>query len=80
MLVPRSVEALPLVITVYPALPGIEIEAERVLMPIIVKAGSDFIPAPEGSHIGVLVDVVELGLVSTTYNGKTESKEMVRLV
>ena len=49
-------------------------------MPIIVKAGADFIPAPEGSHVGVLVDVVEMGLVSTTYNGKTESKEMVRLV
>ena len=49
-------------------------------MPIIVKAGADFIPAPEGSHVGVLVDVVDLGFVSTTYNGKTESKEMVRLV
>ena len=49
-------------------------------MPIIVKAGGDFIPAPEGSHIGVLVDVVDLGLVSITNNGKTESKRMVRLV
>jgi hypothetical protein len=49
-------------------------------MAIIVKAGPDFIPAPEGSHIGVLVDVVELGLVSTTYNGKTKSKQMVKLV
>lgn len=49
-------------------------------MAIIVKAGPDFIPAPAGSHSGVLVDVVDLGLVSTTFNGKTESKDMVRLV
>jgi len=49
-------------------------------MPIMVKAGVNFIPAPEGSHSAVLVDVVDLGLVSTSFNGKTESKRMVRLV
>ena len=49
-------------------------------MPIVVKAGADFIPAPEGSHSAVLVDVVDLGTVPSTHNGRTESKHMARLV
>src|SRR5262252_5388304 len=49
-------------------------------MPIIAKAGSDFVPAPEGSHSAVCVDVVDLGILELTFNGLTDRKHMVRLV
>ena len=49
-------------------------------MAIIAKAGVDYIPAPEGSHSAVCVDVVDLGILEVTYNGRTEKKHMIRLV
>src|SRR5215472_2508299 len=49
-------------------------------MPIIAKAGWDFVPAPEGSHSAVCVDVVDLGVLELTFNGITERKHMVRFV
>ena len=48
-------------------------------MPIIAK-GSDFVPAPEGSHPAVCVDVVDLGVLVTTFNGVTRRKPMVKYV
>src|SRR5215471_13420387 len=55
-------------------------QQRRALMPIIAKAGTDFIPAPEGSHPAVCVDVVDLGILELTFNGRTEKKHMIRLV
>jgi len=49
-------------------------------MPIIAKAGADFVPAPEGMHLAVCVDVVDLGLSELTFNGRTYRKHMVRVV
>jgi hypothetical protein len=37
-------------------------------------------PAPRGTQVAVLVDVVDLGLVETTYEGKTSIKHQVSLV
>jgi hypothetical protein len=51
-------------------------------MPIMVNAGSgrSFKPAPEGISDGVCVDVVDMGLIETTWNGKTRKAHKVRLV
>lgn len=52
-------------------------------MPILAKSSSgdgDFIPAPAGTHRGVLVDVVDLGMVETTWQGQKKSAHMARLV
>jgi hypothetical protein len=52
-------------------------------MSIIAKAGPDFIPAPEGSHSSVCVDVVSLGSLGpqpVTFNGLRDLKPMVRYV
>jgi hypothetical protein len=49
-------------------------------MAIIAKAGADFVPAPEGSHSAVCVDVVDLGELELTFNGLTERKHVVRFV
>lgn len=40
----------------------------------------DMEPAPEGLHPAVCVDVVDLGLVKSTFDGKTSERHMVRLV
>jgi hypothetical protein len=50
-------------------------------MAIIAKEkGGNYTPAPAGVHQAVCVDVVELGLIQTTYGGKTTEKEMIRLI
>lgn len=50
-------------------------------MPIIAKAsGSNFIPAPAGQHSAVCVDVVDMGLLEVTYNGKTKTQHKIRIV
>lgn len=41
---------------------------------------SDFIPAPEGLHAAVCCDVVDLGIVKTSWQGQESLKDMVRLV
>ena len=48
-------------------------------MPIIAK-GSDLVPAPEGSHPAVCVDVVDLGVLVTTFKGVAKRKPMVKFV
>jgi hypothetical protein len=47
-------------------------------MPIVAKAGGDYVPAPEGSHPAVCVDVVDLGLLPSPFTG--EKKHMLRLI
>jgi hypothetical protein len=49
-------------------------------MSIIIKGGPSFIPAPEGTHPAVCVDVVDLGEVEVTFQGKTQRKRKVDIV
>jgi len=44
------------------------------------KKSSDFVPAPEGLHFAVCCDVVDLGLVKTSWQGNEAIKDMLRLV
>ena len=46
----------------------------------VKKKQSDFIPAPEGLHFAVCCDVVDLGIVKTSWQGQESLKDMVRLV
>jgi hypothetical protein len=48
-------------------------------MSLILKNESNFIPAPEGVHDAVCVDVVDLGMVETTWKGKTKQTHKVRI-
>ncbi len=45
-------------------------------MPIIIKKGADFIPAPEGLWPAVCVDVIDLGMVDSRFG----RKHKIRLV
>jgi len=51
-------------------------------MALILKAatGGDFEPAPVGVWQAVCVDVVDLGMVETTWQGETKTKHMLRVV
>ena len=51
------------------------------MAPIIASdSGSkDFDPAPAGAHFAVCCDVVDLGMVTTSYEGKESKRRMVRL-
>lgn len=44
------------------------------------KGDGNFNPAPEGNHQGVCVDVVNLGLMEETWEGKTSIKHKCRLI
>src|ERR1700676_1687564 len=44
------------------------------------KEGKDFEKPQTGMYHGVLADIVDLGLVTTTYNGQTKTQPMVRFV
>jgi hypothetical protein len=46
-------------------------------MPIIAKAGAAFTPAPAGTHAAVCVDVIDLGMIEVTYQGKTQRKHKI---
>lgn len=50
-------------------------------MSLVVKAGSggDFIPAPEGVHVAVCVDVVDLGKQQVVYAGKTKTLDFLSI-
>jgi hypothetical protein len=47
---------------------------------IAKKTGGDFVLCPAGSHLAVCVDVVDLGMVETTWEGQKKSQHKVRLV
>lgn len=51
-------------------------------MPIVASRGTSgtYTPAPEGVHDAVCVDVADLGVVDTTWNGETKSQHKVRIV
>lgn len=44
------------------------------------KASTAYVPHPEGVHAAVCVDVIDLGMMEVTYQGRTSMKPMVRLV
>jgi hypothetical protein len=58
-----------------------ELVKEDEEVPVIVKGtgGSDFQPAPTGAHAAVCCDVRDLGLVTSTYNGKEKTQQKVLL-
>ena len=50
-------------------------------MAIIAKnSGGDFINAPAGTHQAVCIDVVDLGIVKTEWQGKTKEQHKIRIV
>lgn len=44
------------------------------------SSGTNFDPAPAGPHQGVCVDIVDLGMVETEYQGQKRIKPMLRVV
>jgi hypothetical protein len=49
-------------------------------MAFIVSEGSSFIPCPAGPHSAVAVDVVDLGMVTSTFEGRTKTAHKCRIV
>lgn len=51
-------------------------------MPIIAtdSGNGTFTPAPEGGHQAVCVDVIDLGFIETTFEGKKKSQHKVSIV
>lgn len=50
-------------------------------MPIYASAGSgtSFTPAPAGVHSAVCVDVIDMGIVESTFDGKTRKQHKIRI-
>lgn len=49
-------------------------------MPIIAtKPKADFDPAPEGLFQAVCIDVIDLGIVKSEYNGKTKEQHKIKI-
>jgi hypothetical protein len=44
------------------------------------SASGSFRPCPEGAIQGILVDVIDIGMVTTTFNGETKESHKVSLV
>jgi hypothetical protein len=49
-------------------------------MAIVAKKGATYPVCPGGSHIGVCIDVVDLGMVKSTYSGKTKTQHKIRII
>lgn len=51
-------------------------------MPILAKAssGTDYKPAPEGQHQAVCCDVIDLGVMESTWQGKVNKRHKIRIV
>ena len=49
-------------------------------MPIYAKAAPSFTPAPAGTHAAVCVDVVDLGMVLSEFNGKKREQHKIKIV
>lgn len=48
-------------------------------MAIVASKGSSYPVCPAGSHIGICVDVVDLGMVKSEYAGKSKTQHKVRI-
>lgn len=49
-------------------------------MAIVAKKGATYPVCPGGSHIGICIDVVDLGMVKSTYSGKTKTQHKIRII
>lgn len=50
-------------------------------MPIIASAkGSQYPPAPAGTHSAVCIDVVDMGILKVTFGGKEKAQHKIRIV
>jgi len=49
-------------------------------MAIMAKAGAAYPVCPSGSHVGICVDVVDLGLVKSEYSGKAKTQHKIRII
>lgn len=49
-------------------------------MPIMASKGTSYPVCPAGSHVGICVDVVDLGMVKSNYAGKIKTQHKVRIV
>jgi hypothetical protein len=52
-------------------------EKEERNMPIIAKASGNFIPAPAGSHCATCCDVVDIGMVTVSFQGRTQQRHKI---
>jgi hypothetical protein len=53
---------------------------EKSMAIIAKRTGEDFKPVPAGVHTAVCCDVVDLGLVQVTYDGKTKEQHKIRII
>lgn len=50
-------------------------------MPIIAKAsGENYVLCPSGTHVAVCVDIVDLGIIETDYNGEKKKQHKIRVI
>ena len=49
-------------------------------MAIVASKGSSFTPCPAGTFIASCIDVEDLGIVKSEYNGKTKSQHKVNII
>jgi hypothetical protein len=49
-------------------------------MPIYAKASGGFIPAPEGTHAAICVDVIDHGTVEDNFQGKVQQRQKITVV
>ena len=49
-------------------------------MAIVASKGSSFTPCPAGTFCAVCIDVVDLGMVQSTYSGKTKKQHKVHII
>lgn len=47
---------------------------------IAKKTGTDFQPCPAGVHQAVCVDVVDMGVIKSVFNGKEKAQHKIRIV
>ena len=49
-------------------------------MPIVASAGATFTPCPAGTFVATCIDVVDNGMVKSTYGGKTKTQHKVTII
>ena len=49
-------------------------------MAIVASKGSSFTPCPAGTHVAVCIDVVDLGMVKSTYGERTKTQHKVNVI
>lgn len=47
---------------------------------MIARNKPDFVPAPAGAHPAICCDVVDLGILEVSYNGKTNKQHKIKIV